>query len=61
MYDVIFLATIIGFFLVCVGYIAICDRIIGPDSEFELEVVGDGDGDGDGAPARADVPEERAA
>jgi len=57
MYDVIFLATIIGFFLVCVGYIAICDRIIGPDSEFELEVVSDGDG----APAPADMPEERAA
>ena len=59
MYDVIFLATIIGFFLVCVGYIAICDRIIGPDSEFELDVASGGHGDG--APAPADMPEERAA
>ena len=37
MYDAIFLATIVAFFALCVAYIRACDRIIGPDSEFELE------------------------
>lgn len=36
MYDVIFLATIVAFFALCVAYIHACDRIIGPDAEFEL-------------------------
>ena len=30
MYDVIFLATIVAFFALCVAYIRACDRIIGP-------------------------------
>ena len=41
MYDVIFLATIVAFFALCVAYIRACDRIIGPDSEFELELDDD--------------------
>ena len=60
MYDVIFVATIIGFFALCVAYIAACDRIIGPDAEFELDLV-EGTG-GDGAPAPVTAPPaERAA
>jgi hypothetical protein len=34
--DVIFLATIVAFFALCAVYIRACDRIIGPDTEFEL-------------------------
>jgi hypothetical protein len=48
LYDVIFLATIVAFFALCVVYIRACDRIIGPDAEFELddtEVVDAGDPD----------------
>jgi hypothetical protein len=45
MYDAIFVATIIGFFGLCVAYIAACDRIIGPDSEFELELAPTSDGE----------------
>jgi hypothetical protein len=44
--DVIFLATIVAFFALCVAYIRACDWIIGPDTEFELEVDGGG-GSGD--------------
>ena len=38
MYDAIFLATIVAFFALCVAYVRGIDRIIGPDSEFELEL-----------------------
>ena len=60
MYDVIFVATIIGFFLLCVAYIKGCDRIIGPDAEFELELAPESGGDGEPAPLPA-PPAERAA
>jgi hypothetical protein len=60
MYDVIFVGVIIGFFALCLAYIAACDRIIGPDTEFELDLVA-GTGD-DGAPAPlSSPPVERAA
>jgi hypothetical protein len=29
--DLAFLATIVGFFLLCVAYVAACKRIVGPD------------------------------
>jgi len=29
--DIIFLATIVAFFFLCVGYVSLCDQIIGPD------------------------------
>jgi len=38
--DAIFLLLIVGFFALCVAYIRACDRIIGPDSEFESEELG---------------------
>jgi len=60
MYDVIFVATIIGFFLLCVAYIKGCDRIIGPDAEFELDLAPDSSGDGEPAPVTAQ-PAERVA
>ena len=31
MADIIFLATIVAFFLLCVGYVSLCGRIIGSD------------------------------
>ena len=36
MYDLIYLATIIGFFALCVAYIKACDRIINVDVDLEL-------------------------
>lgn len=36
MSDLIFLATIVAFFALCVAYIKACDRIIGSDVELEL-------------------------
>jgi hypothetical protein len=35
--DIIFLVTIVAFFLLCVGYVSLCGRIIGPDDAFEFE------------------------
>jgi len=31
MRDLIFIALALGFFAVCVAYIHLCDRVIGPD------------------------------
>jgi hypothetical protein len=60
MYDAIFLATIVAFFALCVAYIKACDWIIGPDAEFELDLVAES-GD-DGAPTPVGIePIERAA
>ena len=33
MSDVIVLALILAFFALCVAYVTLCDRIIGPDPE----------------------------
>ena len=60
MYDAIFLATIVGFFALCGAYIKACDWIIGPDAEFELELVAES-GEGRGAPTAGTEPMERAA
>ena len=37
MADIAFLATIVAFFMLCVGYIAVCGRIIGPDVIDDLD------------------------
>jgi hypothetical protein len=31
MADLLFVVITIAFFLLCVGYVRVCDRIIGPD------------------------------
>jgi hypothetical protein len=31
MRDVIYIAIATGFFAICIAYISLCDRIIGPD------------------------------
>ena len=31
MADVLFVLITVAFFVVCVGYVKLCDRIIGPD------------------------------
>ena len=40
MADIVFLATIVAFFMLCVGYVAVCGRIIGPD---DISIVDDRD------------------
>jgi hypothetical protein len=37
--DIAFLATIVAFFILCIGYVELCGRIIGPDEVVELEGV----------------------
>ena len=32
MADLAFMVVVVAFFLLCVGYVRVCDRIIGPDS-----------------------------
>jgi hypothetical protein len=29
--DLVFVAVVVAFFVLCVGYVQLCDRIIGPD------------------------------
>lgn len=31
MRDVVYLLIVVAFFALCVGYVGLCDRIIGPD------------------------------
>jgi len=31
MADLIFVALAVGFFAVCIGFVWVCDRIVGPD------------------------------
>lgn len=31
MRDVVYLLIVVAFFTLCVGYVGLCDRIIGPD------------------------------
>ena len=56
MSDVIFLLTIVGFFLLCALYVKGCDRIIG--GEAELEVVSESDLDGEGIPTPVRRPQQ---
>ena len=32
MADLVFIAIVVVFFALCVGYVRVCDRIIGPDA-----------------------------
>lgn len=41
MTDIIFLATIVAFFILCVGFVNVCGRIIGPDEIPALEPLSD--------------------
>ena len=47
MTDLVFVVITIVFFVVCVGYVRLCDRIIGPDTavpdvhDEERELVGE--------------------
>ncbi|MBK9180339.1 MAG: hypothetical protein IPM45_12425 [Acidimicrobiales bacterium] len=31
MADIVFAAVTVAFFLLCAGYVMVCDRIVGPD------------------------------
>lgn len=33
MTDLVFVLALIGFFALCVGFVMVCERIIGPDPE----------------------------
>ena len=35
MADLVFIAIVVAFFALCVGYVRVCDRIIGPDPRIE--------------------------
>ena len=35
MADVLFIVIVVAFFALCVGYVRVCDRIIGPDPRLE--------------------------
>jgi hypothetical protein len=39
--DLVFLLIVVVFFVVCVGYVRLCDRIIGPDPHPASTAVGD--------------------
>ena len=39
MADVLFVVITIAFFVLCVGYVKVCDRIIGPDPAAPSEPV----------------------
>jgi hypothetical protein len=39
MADLLFVVITIVFFVVCVGYVHVCDRIIGPDPHLPDEVA----------------------
>ena len=38
MADFVFIATIVAFFLLCVGYVSLCERIIGREDVSLVEV-----------------------
>ncbi len=40
MADLLFVVITIVFFVVCVGYVHVCDRIIGPDPRLPEDVEG---------------------
>ncbi len=33
MADLLMLVVVAGFFTLCLGYVALCDRVVGPDGE----------------------------
>ena len=41
MADIAFLAIIVAFFMLCVGYVSVCGRIIGPDEVAGIEPISD--------------------
>ncbi len=41
MADLLFVVMTVAFFLLCVGYVRLCDRIIGPDPSTEGERTAD--------------------
>lgn len=46
MADVLFLLITVAFFAICVAFVQLCDKIIGPDSEHgDLTELGEPDGD----------------
>ncbi len=40
MIDVVLLLVVVAFFALCVGYVRVCDRIIGPDPALPAEEDG---------------------
>ena len=42
MADLVFLGLTAAFFALCVGYVSLCDRILGPDPEMPSASVAEG-------------------
>ena len=38
MADLVFIVIVVAFFALCVGYVRLCDHIIGPDTDHDLIV-----------------------
>jgi hypothetical protein len=53
MQDVLYIGIMTGFFAVCVGFVKLCERIIGPD--IELESASDATGSDDVFPIQERV------
>jgi len=51
MADLLFVFITVAFFAIAVGFVRVCDRIIGPDADF-----GDLTHGGEADPAAADAP-----
>ncbi len=43
MGDLVFVSVVVAFFALMVGLVALCDRVIGPESASDLAVAADGD------------------
>jgi hypothetical protein len=39
--DLVFMLIVVAFFVVCIGYVRLCDRIIGPDPQQVSTAVDD--------------------
>ena len=57
MADLLFLFITVAFFAIAVGFVRICDKVIGPDSEFgELTDGGEPDDEDVGPPVKVPTP-----
>jgi hypothetical protein len=53
MADLLFLVVTVAFFVAAAGFVSVCDRVIGPDSDF-ADASGVGDVDVDDPPGAGD-------
>ena len=51
MVDVLYIAVLIAFFALMVGFVRLCERVVGKDDAIDVDLADDGADAGDGAPA----------